>query len=253
MQDGSDKAWLCADLPVVGYGEAWDLQTDLVAARKDRTINRNVILLLEHPSVFTLGRRGGLDDLTVSEAFLNKEGISIIQVERGGHITYHGPGQLVMYPIIDLRRSRMKVADYVESLEEVMIRTAADWGIRAERNPMNRGVWVGNKKLGSIGIAIRQGICFHGAAFNVNVSLKPFGWINPCGLQGIGVTSMERELSRKVSVNKIRETLKHHFGAVFGVNLVATSLSELQDLLKGDHLPISFISHRVHRVTEVLS
>jgi lipoate-protein ligase B len=224
-QDGSQKTWLCIDLPTMDYREAWTLQTDLVADRKEGTINRNVILLLEHPSVFTLGRGGGLDDLTVSEAFLKQQDISIIQVERGGHITYHGPGQLVMYPIINLRRLRMKVADYVANLEEVMIRAAADWGIRAERNSMNRGVWVGNKKLGSIGIAIRQGICFHGAAFNINVSLEPFGWINPCGLQGIGVTSLERELSREISVSQVRETVKQHFGVVFGVELIATSLS----------------------------
>jgi lipoate-protein ligase B len=224
--------WLCIDFPVIGYMEAWKLQSDLVAARKDKTIDTNVILLLEHPPVFTLGRRGGLNNLTVSEGFLEKAGIPVIRVERGGDITFHGPGQLVVYPIIDLMAARLRVVDYVENLEEVMIRTALDWGIESERNPINRGVWVGNNKLGSIGIAMRRGICFHGLAFNVNPSLQPFGWMNPCGLEGVGVTSMEQELSRKVSMKQIRKAVRRHLEAIFGAELVITSPLEVEGLLK---------------------
>lgn len=220
--------WHCIDLPAMEYREAWDLQCNLVAARKDRIIDTDIVLLLEHLPVFTLGRRGGLNNLTVSEDFLEKAGIPVVHVERGGDITYHGPGQLVIYPIINMRTAMIGVADYVDSLEEVMIRTAADQGIMAERNSINRGVWVGNNKLGSIGIAIRHGICFHGIAFNVNPSLKPFGWIKPCGLQDIGMTSIERELSRKASMNQVRETMKHHIEVVFGVELVMTGLKELK-------------------------
>jgi lipoate-protein ligase B len=227
-----DNRWLYIELPSIEYREAWKLQTDLVAARKDKIIDTNVILLLEHPPVFTVGRRGGLNNLTVSEDFLEKAGIPVIRVERGGNITFHGPGQLVVYPIIDLQVAGLKVVDYVENLEEVMIRAAADWSGMADRNPINRGVWVGNNKLGSIGIALRRGICFHGIAFNVNLSLKPFGWINPCGLEDIGITSMERELSHKVSMNQVRESVKRHVQAVFGVELLMTSLSELHGLLK---------------------
>ncbi len=222
------KRWLCIEFPAIEYREAWNLQSNLVAARKDKSIDTDIILLLEHPPVFTLGRRGGFSNLTVSPAFLEKAGIPVIHVERGGNITFHGPGQLVVYPIIDLRLVRMRVVDYVQNLEEVMIRAAADWGIKAERNPINRGVWVDNNKLGSIGIAIRRGICFHGIAFNVNLSLKPFGWINPCGLQDIGITSMEKELSHKVSMNQVRETVKSHIEAVFEVELIITSLKELK-------------------------
>ncbi len=228
MYDRLDDRWLCIELPSIEYREAWRLQTGLVAARKDRIIDTNVILLLEHPPVFTVGRRGGLNNLTVSEDFLEKAGIPLIGVERGGNITFHGPGQLVMYPIIDLQVARLRVADYVEYLEEVMIRAAAHWSIKAERNSINRGVWIGNNKLGSIGIAVRRGICFHGIAFNVNLSLKPFGWINPCGLQDIGMTSMERELSCQVPMDQVRENLKRHVEAVFGVELVMTSLKKLQ-------------------------
>jgi lipoate-protein ligase B len=221
------KRWLCLDLPSTEYRQAWHLQSHLVAARKNKTINNNVILLLEHPAVFTLGRRGGLNHLSVPANLLEKAGIPVIQVERGGDITFHGLGQLVMYPIIDLQLARLTVIDYVENLEEVMIRTAADWGIKAVRNPINRGVWVDNNKLGSIGIAIRRGICFHGMALNVNISLKPFEWIHPCGLEDIGITSMERELSRKISMKIVREAVKCHLEAVFEVTLMMTSLAEL--------------------------
>ena len=232
MHDALEKRWLCIDIPAMGYGEAWNLQGRLVAARKDKTIDTDVILFLEHPPVFTLGNRGGLNNLTVSESFLEKAGIPVIQVERGGDITFHGPGQLVVYPIIDLRGARLTVVDYIENLEQVMIRAVADWGINAVRHPMNRGVWVGNNKLGSVGIAIRRGIAFHGMALNVNLSLRPFGWINPCGLQDTRMTSLERELSRKVLMNQVRQSVKYHLKAVFGVDLVMTGLCELQGHLK---------------------
>ena len=228
----SGKKWFCVELPVSEYREVWDLQHRLVAERKDRIIDKDVVLFLEHPPVFTLGRRGGLDNLTVSEGFLKRTGISVFHVERGGDITYHGPGQLVVYPIVDLREEGLKVLDFVTALEEVMIRSAADWNVVAERNPMNRGVWVANKKLGSIGITIRRGISFHGIAFNVNVALEPFGWINPCGLKGISITSMEHELSYQVPMRQIRETVKRHMAVVFGVKLEMINLPELsqQDL-----------------------
>jgi lipoate-protein ligase B len=228
LNDKKDiKKWLCVDLPVTEYREAWDLQHKLVSARKDQIIDKNVVLFLEHPPVFTLGRRGGLDNLTVSEGFLEKTGISVIHVERGGDITYHGPGQLVVYPIIDLRDSGLRVLDYVTALEEVIIRAAKDWGVVAERSPMNRGVWIANKKLGSIGITVRRGVSFHGIAFNVNVVLEPFDWINPCGLKGISMTSMERELSHQLSMHEMREAVKRHMETVFGMEMEVIKLSAL--------------------------
>lgn len=230
MQDElrvNSKKWLSVEMPVIDYREAWDLQHRLVTDRKSRIIDKNVVLFLEHPPVFTLGRRGGLDNLTVPEDYLEKAGISVIHVERGGDITYHGPGQLVVYPIVDMREAGLRVLDYVTALEEIMIRTAADWGLVAERNSMNRGVWVDNKKLGSIGITIRRGISFHGIAFNVNVSLEPFGWINPCGLKGIRMTSMERELSYQVPMHKVRNAVKRHMETGFGIKLDIVELSNI--------------------------
>lgn len=222
---------LFLNLPVTGYGEARELQSSFVDARKKNIIDTDIFILLEHPPVFTLGRRGGLENLLATEEFLEKSGIPVVHVERGGNITFHGPGQLVVYPIIDLRSTGLTVPDYVSGLEEIMIRTAADWGIKAGRNPINRGVWNKNNKLGSVGIAVRRGISFHGFAFNVNLSLEPFNWIKPCGLQDIGITSMERELARKVSMNRVRQAVTGHIEAVFGINLIATRLSELQERL----------------------
>jgi lipoate-protein ligase B len=202
-----------------------------VDARKKSIIDTDIFILLEHPPVFTLGRRGGLENLLTTEDFLQKSGIPVIRVERGGNITFHGPGQLVAYPIIDLRKRRLTVPDYVANLEEIMIRTASDWGIHTARNPINRGVWNKNNKLGSVGIAVRRGISLHGFAFNVNLSLAPFAWIHPCGLPNIGITSMERELSSKVSMNKVRQAVKNHIEAVFGINLIRTCLADLQKQL----------------------
>jgi lipoate-protein ligase B len=224
--------WFCVDLPAVDYTEAWKLQGDLVAARKEGGLDKNLVLLLEHPPVFTLGRRGELGQLTVSEDFLKEAGISIIRVERGGHITFHGPGQLVVYPIVDLKTTRLGVKGYVECLEQIMIQVVRDWGINAERNEKYRGIWVDDKKMGSIGIAIRRGICFHGLALNVNLSLEPFQWINPCGLQDVDMTSMAQELGREVSMKQVRHSIKGHTEAIFDVRLIMTELPWLHGLLR---------------------
>ena len=226
------KPYLWVELPIIDYREAWNLQHHLVAARNNGILNTDTVLLLEHFPVFTLGHRGEFDNVVISKGFLKKSGIPVLQVERGGNITFHGPGQLIAYPIINLSEAMLTVLDYITGLEEVMIRTAADWHIEAGRNPLNPGVWVRENKLGSIGIAIRHGVSFHGCALNVNLSLKPFEWIKPCGLQGIGMTSMERELSIKISTQEVRAAFKRHMQAVFGVDLIVTSFSELHGLLK---------------------
>ncbi len=220
-------SWLDLDLDRVDYREAWALQENLIRARRAGSLKNDIVLFLEHPPVFTLGRRGGRQCLLVSEAFLEKAGIPIIQVERGGNITYHGPGQLVVYPIVDLQTARIKVVDFVGGLEEVMMRTAEKWGIAAKRNAANRGIWVGPKKMGSIGIAVRRGISFHGLALNVQTDLTPFSWIQPCGLQDVGMTTMRQESAQTFSMHQVRKVLKRQFEAVFDIKLVHTELSEL--------------------------
>jgi lipoate-protein ligase B len=215
----SQKKWLLADLGLLDYREAWTMQTRLVDARKEDVLKSDVVLFLEHPAVFTLGRRGGLANLKVTEAFLASRGIPIVHVERGGDITYHGPGQLVLYPVVNLRAMGFGVLPFVEGLEEVMIRTVADWGIKAERNPRNRGAWVGSEKIGSIGIAVRRSVSFHGLALNVNTDLEPFTWVNPCGLQGVMITSMKRILEKEIPMGDMKTAAKRHMETVFGIRL----------------------------------
>jgi lipoate-protein ligase B len=222
--------WFCLELDRLDYTEALALQHRLVSARKTGALDRNVVMLLEHPPVYTLGRRGGRENLRVSEAFLERSGIRVIQVERGGNITYHGPGQLVAYPIFDLDAARLSVTDYVFNLETVMLRTARQWGVAADRNDANRGIWVGPNKMGSIGIAIHRGVTYHGLALNVNPSLEPFSWINPCGLQGVGVTSMQQEAARIVNMAEVRRAFKNGFQEVFGIALEAIALEDLETL-----------------------
>jgi len=215
----------------LAYQAAWDLQRRIVAAKAGGALGADVILMLEHPAVFTLGKRGGRENLKVNEAFLEQAGIPIIHVERGGDITYHGPGQLVVYPIVDLKRAGWGVLDFVQALEDIMIRVAAQWGIEAQRNSLNRGVWVGMKKLASIGIAIRRNVSFHGIALNVNLSLDPFSWINPCGLSGISMTSMQEHSDTALTMDQVRASVKRHIREVLGQDLTPESLPGLMDRL----------------------
>jgi len=227
----SAKTCYCLELSLTEYTAALDLQRNIALARQSGVIEKDVVLILEHPPVFTLGRRAGTENLKVSSAFLERKKIPVIPVDRGGDITFHGPGQLVIYPIIDLTKAGLKVIDYVTGLEEIMLRTVSGWKIPAERNSANRGIWVAGRKLGSVGISVKRGVSFHGCSLNVNLSLKPFKWINPCGLQNVGVTSMEEELSQKISMSQVREVLAHHFESVFGFDLVRIDAKKMNHLI----------------------
>ncbi len=230
MQAERPVTWRVFEPGLLDYSEALRLQHRIVAARKTGALATDLLILLEHPPVFTLGRRGGRENLIVPPELLANAGIQVIQAERGGNITYHGPGQLVAYLIRDLEAAKMGVKDFVHFLEEVMIRTAAEWGVAAERNPVNRGIWVGNSKMGSIGIAIRRGITYHGLAFNVDVSLEPFGWINPCGLPDVGVTSLKQASGRSLDMPSVRRVFKSHIQTIFGTELVALEQDEIDDI-----------------------
>ncbi len=223
--------WWCLEFPLVPYHKIQALQHEIVHALINKGIKRDVLLILQHFPVLTVGRRGNLDNLLVSERFLSDKGISLIHSERGGDITFHGPGQLIIYPIIDLREAGLSVVEYVARLEEVMIRTVSDWDIVAHRNPLNRGIWVGNCKLGSIGLTIRHGIAFHGLALNVNNSLEPFEWINPCGLRGIKVTSMSALLSQKVHMPEVIKSVKHYIREVFNIEFKTLGDAYLHEFL----------------------
>ena len=231
MKPRKTHAWHAVDLGRMPYPDAWDLQLRLVEARSQDRVDNDVILFVEHPPVFTLGRRGGRENLLVPEEMLRQSGIPIVQVERGGNITYHGPGQLVVYPIVHLPRFGLGVVDMVDRLEEVMIRTCAAWGVEAGRNKLNRGAWVGMKKIGSIGIAVRRGVSFHGLALNVNLDLAPFCWIQPCGLEGVGVTSIQAECRDSVEIADVTPVLQSRMEGVFQTPLAPLSSEELFSLL----------------------
>lgn len=226
------QPWLMIDIPRMDYEKALDLQHALVDAKYRGGAKHNLVLMLEHPPVFTFGRRGGREFLLKDDAFLRAHGITSFQVERGGLVTYHGPGQLVIYPIINLRETGWGVMDLVQALEDMVIRLTADWGIYCERNPLNRGVWVGNRKLASIGLAIRHWITFHGMSININPSLEPFTWMHPCGLAGIQATSMARELGYDVSMVKVREAVKAHLKTAWALELMEGSLEGVMEMIR---------------------
>ena len=198
-----DRA-LCCDLGLVPYAAAHRLQLDLVGRRIAGALDRDLFLLVEHPLVFTLGRHADRGHLGLSEAVLRERGAELARIERGGEVTCHNPGQLVVYPIVHLRQARLAVRDHVARLEELMLRVAADQGVAASRDPRNRGVWTTGRKLGSVGVAVRHGVAFHGLALNVANDLEPFAWINPCGLAGVTMTSLTRECGRPCALAEVK-------------------------------------------------
>ena len=228
------RKWLAIDLPLTDYGQAQILQERCVAAKTDGRLPEDLMFLLEHPAVFTLGRNGGRENLMVSDAHLASAGVGLMPSERGGNITYHGPGQIVGYPVIDLQRARMGVGDYVAALEDLMLSVAQAWGVAADRDDRNRGIWVDGAKLGSIGLCLRHGMAFHGFALNVNNDLTPFQWINPCGLAGVRMTSLEQVLDREISMDELRQTVWQTAARVFDVTLAPITLEGLNRLLSGE-------------------
>jgi lipoyl(octanoyl) transferase len=203
------------DLGLTDYSATYALQLELVDKRQNSLVEDDLFLVTEHPSTFTLGRSGGRQNLIASEEFLRKKNIPLVHIERGGDITYHGQGQLVIYPIIHLRQAGLRVIEYVNYLEDLMIRLAAASGVIATRDPRNRGVWVGDRKLGSVGIAVRRGVCFHGMALNVNTSLEPFSWVNPCGLAGVKMTTLSLESGMEVTLDDVKSNLAGQLTRVF--------------------------------------
>jgi len=207
--------WLAVNLPIVPYSRALALQHRMVSARVADPSLPDIVLLLEHAPVYTLGRRGGEENITVPRSVLKAHGIDVVNTERGGFITYHGPGQLVAYPIVNVKARRLGIADFVAALESAMIETAARWGVQANRRPENRGVWVEDRKLGSIGIAVRKGVTFHGLALNVAPDLAPFTWINPCGLEDVVMTSLAVEGAAGITMPAARTAMVDALSTAF--------------------------------------
>jgi len=244
------------DLGVQKYQQAWDFQAGLHRALVDNKLkNRDLapksypqhhhLLLVEHPPVYTLGKSGSIDNLLLSEAELSARGIEYYPINRGGDITFHGPGQIVGYPILDLECFFTDVHRYVRDIEEVIIRTLAEYGMRAFRIKDYTGVWVGGdananeedhplsserttgfRKICAIGVHLSRWVTLHGWAFNVNTSLDYFNYIIPCGISDPDktVTSLQRELGREVDMEEVKYHIKQHFGAVFGCEIMEEQL-----------------------------
>jgi lipoyl(octanoyl) transferase len=203
----------------IRYAEGLQIQAQLVAERQaGRT--PDTLLLLEHEPVFTLGQNAKRENVLVAPDVLRARGFDVEETGRGGDVTYHGPGQLVAYPIIDLNPDRRDVHRYLRDLEEVMIRTCADYGLTAERAEKMTGIWIGSRKAGAIGVRIARWVTSHGLALNVTTDLEAFRHIIPCGLHGRDVTSLERELGWLVPMTDVMDRVTVHFAAVFERSIV---------------------------------
>ncbi|PTX08123.1 lipoyl(octanoyl) transferase [Capnocytophaga leadbetteri] len=230
-----NKQIIVKDLGHKDYKETWDYQESLFEEivelkRKNRAENTNLptpnyFLFVEHPHVYTLGKSGHIENLLIDEAALAKKGASFYKINRGGDITYHGPGQIVGYPIIDLENFFTDIHKYLRSLEEVIIRTLADYGIKGERSEGETGVWldVGTpfaRKICAMGVRASRWVTMHGFALNVNTDLGYFDNIIPCGIRGKAVTSLNVELSKeKVDTEEVKTLILKHFEEIFGVTI----------------------------------
>jgi lipoate-protein ligase B len=202
------------DLGFIDYKEAWDLQKEVFELRHNSKVS-DVLFLLEHPHTYTLGKVADKNHLISSKEYLEHNKISVYEIDRGGDITYHGPGQIVGYPIIDLNEWQKDTHKYLRGLEEVIIRTCEHFGLKGERDPKYTGVWIEDRKIAAIGIKVSHWITMHGFAFNINTDLSLFSGIIPCGIVGKDVTSLQRELNQKIEIGYVKNLLVKNFKEVF--------------------------------------
>lgn len=226
-----NKTVIYKNLGLIEYKKAWDYQEELFKEiftikgenRKyeHKNITPNYLLFCEHPHVYTIGKSGNQENLLISDEFLKRKGASLIKTNRGGDITYHGPGQITGYPILDLDNFGGSIKNYIYGLEEVIIRTLQHWNIEATRSEGATGVWLDEghpaitRKIGAIGARISNLVSMHGFALNVNTNLDYFGYIIPCGLKGKSATSLQQELGRQVEIEEVQDILLKEFSSVF--------------------------------------
>ncbi len=228
----------CGLLP---YEEALGLQKRIEAARQADEVP-DVLLLLEHHPVYTKGRRTQPGELAMGEDWYRMQGIEVCETDRGGAVTYHGPGQLVGYPIVSLKPYGNNIREYVRRLEELMIGCLGAYGVDAEVIDGLTGVWVGGgppegRKIGSIGVHVSRGVTTHGFAVNVNNDLQPFEWVVPCGIEGVRMTSLCREFGSEVDMDACMDVVSERFGEIYGRDPVAASPEALTELL-GEPAPV---------------
>lgn len=228
----TERHVLLVDLGQMRYGAAWAWQRRAAKAVADHILSE-VVFLVEHPPVYTIGRsaRGSRDHLLWSDAERNARGIELFEVDRGGDITYHGPGQAVVYPILDLNREGRDLHGYLRRLEEAIIAAVGAFGIAADRLPPHTGVWVGDEKIAAIGVKASRWVTQHGLALNVDPDLDHFSGIVPCGIQDKGVTSMARILGTPLAVADVAPQLIAEVARVFALDLEPEPLEALADQL----------------------
>ncbi len=214
------------DLGQQDYYEAWNTQKTLHAKRVDGAIG-DILLLVEHDPVITVGKSGKDSNILISESLLKEKGVGLYRIERGGDVTYHGPGQLVGYPIFNVKEKLAGIRSFIEKIEEVIIATLAQFNIEAEKKEKMIGVWVGTGKICSIGIAVKRWVSFHGFALNVNTDLKYFDLIHPCGFKNIKMTSMAEILEKEISMKAVKDAVKEEFGKIFENRVEERCLAEI--------------------------
>lgn len=222
----SESCWV-VDLGRRDFDETWRLQRRLVEARKKGVVP-DLLLFVEHPPTYTLGGSGKREHLLADVETLSRIGAVFVSTDRGGDITFHGPGQIVGYPIVDLGEWRKDVHAYLRALEEVLITALAPFGVVAEREPGLTGVWHPRGKLGAIGVRVARWVTSHGFALNVSTDLEYFNRIVPCGIVGRGVSSMAEVLGRPLAIDPVREAIAESFGAVFARKLEPVTESDLE-------------------------
>lgn len=219
MTSRTESVCRVVDLGVIPYGDAYAKQkrdvSNLQNGRGD-----DLLYLLEHPHVITKGRNKNGDGVVADPELVKRRGVEVAETDRGGNVTYHGPGQLVGYPIMRLEGARRDVRRYVNDLETVLIGTLADFGVIADRHPVHRGVWTGGKKIASVGIRIARWVTCHGFALNVTTDLSFFSLITPCGIEGCEMTSMEKVMGAPQDMAAVKRTLASHFSDVFEKTLL---------------------------------
>ncbi len=225
----TDRICKLVHLPgLTDYSKVWALQRRLAADRVAKELTDDVLLLLEHPRVITLGRGASEANVRVEPELLRQRGIEVHEVERGGDVTYHGPGQLVGYPILDLTRHRQDLHWYLRQLEEVLIRGLAGYGVAGRRVEGYTGVWVEDRKIASIGVHVTRWVTYHGFALNASTDLTDFDLIVPCGIDAVQMTSIEKETGRPCDLSALAHRIADAFGEVFDVAMQPSDLTGLR-------------------------
>jgi lipoyl(octanoyl) transferase len=220
LKTNARELYYC-DLNFIDYKEAWDLQKSVFELRHNKKL-KDTLFLLEHPHTYTLGKTADKKNLIGSDDYLSRNKISVYDIDRGGDITYHGPGQIVGYPIIDLNEWENDAHKYLRGLEEVIIRTCGEYKITGTRVPNYTGVWIENRKIAAIGIKISRWITMHGFAFNINTDLSLFSGIIPCGISDKEVTSLQKETAKEIDIQEVKSLLAKNFKEVFSYDVLTS-------------------------------